>query len=156
MLVRRDSWLLGGQLPLRFMLHYSLLPTLSLVLHPPAAVSPSPAPGTWRIQPTAGDCPSTLRSVIMARSLFGERGFQGRKVILRCLWVHPLHGTEGSRQGWLCWCILLVSPSIIPVPPSHPPQGETSRVLPLAAAEASWIWSFFCARGTSSWLDRGL
>lgn len=45
----------------------------------------------------------------------------------------------------------LVSPSITSVLPSRPPWGELSRVLPLAAAEASWIWSF-CARGTSLWL----
>lgn len=57
MLVRRGSWLLGGQLPLRFTLHYCLLPTLSLVLHPPTATSPLLALEAWP-HPAQGRGPS--------------------------------------------------------------------------------------------------
>lgn len=62
MLVRRDSWLLGGQLPLCFILCYSLFPTLSLVLYLPAAASPSPALGA-RSHPAQGRGLSLQRAI---------------------------------------------------------------------------------------------
>lgn len=108
---------LGGQLALWFMLHYSLLLTLSLILHPPAAAGPAPALGALL---RAGDRPFILWSVVSARSLFKERGFQGRKVNLGCLWVPSLHRTEGPSEAGFAsasiWC---------PRPLSQYPQLST-------------------------------
>lgn len=109
MLVRRDSWLLGGQLPLRFVLRYSLLPTLSLIFLPVLPVLPRPC-GHGCIQPRAGDRPSTLRPAITAGSLFRERGFQGGKPSSDVCGCTPCTGlrapSEADVAGTSIWCSL--------------------------------------------------
>lgn len=108
---------LGGQPALWFMLHYPLLLALSLILHSPAVAGPAPALGAW---PRARDSLFILWSVIIDRSLFRERGFQGRKANFGCLWVLSLHRTEGPSEagfaGASIWC---------PTPLSQYPQLST-------------------------------
>ncbi|KAF2988074.1 hypothetical protein EK904_005450 [Melospiza melodia maxima] len=54
-----------------------------------------------------------------------EKGFQGRKVILRCLWVHPLNRSGGSQA-------LLVHLSDVPFQhPTLPQWDEMRQVLTL-------------------------
>lgn len=100
MLVRRGSWLLGGQLPLRFTLHYCLLPTLSLVLPPSHCRQSSPGPGGMAASsPGQGTVPPPCDLSPWPGACLEKGHFKGGKSFLADCGCTPCTGLRAPREA---------------------------------------------------------